>query len=367
MTIAQFTTWWMLWINPSPRRNQSTAIKVLVRAVPKLGSLDDETAFDAALAYGDAVDDARLRNLIGRKGLRWPGCKETARHKRDLAIQRTTIHLKPTTDSVTAMPLDFSPQRPDGLLRRMRAETQSWFSIFGLLLGIFVLFASITSLLHEMFDLPLLPDSQNNLDHFRRFTHILLDKTFYEPLVWLIGRIAYLTMYAVSRLVPFDPFVPPIFIQPWFRDVGLISLILLRAQTRAMAYSTPASTLTLSAEESLEWGRAMDSAPNYLRTSIRASWLLVLILYRIKKGFELPFRNLGLEPARKIVGLFVGGALMLSIAYFVHDILTAIATRHVVSGRAELHRSFLTWMFGSIVCALVASLSLYAWNGYMLE
>jgi hypothetical protein len=249
---------------------------------------------------------------------------------------------------------------------KTKNETLSWFSLFGVIFSIFTISCSITSLLHTFFGWRLIPFFENSLDGFRDFLNYFLAKAFYDPLAWCLSRLIYCAMLVVSRVLAIEPYLPKISIPAWVRDFGLISLILLRAQTRAMAYSEPVSSLTLSETELLDWDAALVNAPAYLRVMVSVSWFLVLPAYYTKKASELPFRVIGFDWASRVVGLFVGGALMLGILYLVHDAFSVIATWRVNSHRAVLHRKFFTWTIVSILCAFIASLGFYVWNGLNL-
>jgi len=252
------------------------------------------------------------------------------------------------------------------LFNRLRAEINSWFVWLGLVLGIFLIFASITSLLERVFGWPLLPVFQNSLGAFRAFTHYAIDSLFYDPTSWIIAHAIYLFLVGSSYFLPIRPFVPVLHVPAWFTDAAVISLIMLRAQTGAMKYATPFSTHGMTPGEKQAWLRSLATIPIYLRIPISALWYAVLMIYVCERAIRFGFRALGLGKLGYPVSLYVASALMLGLLFFAHDGLLLIATRDWDSEYVCAHRKFMLWMGASIVCAVVASLAVYAWNGYML-
>jgi hypothetical protein len=256
---------------------------------------------------------------------------------------------------------------PYRIWSRIKHETRTWLSSLTLLFGIFILIASATSLFNHFLGWPLLPVFQGTLDGFRLFTHLILDKTIYSPLLWIIRQTlaVLLTIYSFFSSEEFS--LPHLSVPSWILDFGAVSIILLRAQTRAMSYSAPYSTLTLSQQDALEWNWALLNARGFYRIPIKICWTLVLCIYRLKKLCEFPFRYFHLEKLAQFVGVFVGGALMLGIVYFIHDLFSALATRYLSSPRAVSHRHFVTWTIVSLCAAVIASLMFLALNGFMLS
>lgn len=253
------------------------------------------------------------------------------------------------------------------LYQRMKAETQSWFRLFGLLLGIFMLAVSVTNVTRQLFDFELLPVFQNSLDGFQAFVNYVIGNTVFLGVEVLFDASLYIVnalFSAISGLtVPkFEVNAPK-----WLSDLSIISIVLLRAQTHAMGYSAPASSLTMVETQRAEWEWSILNCRQPLRALIKISWLLVLVVYRVKKFFEWPLRRMGLEKTARLLGLFTGGSLLLGIFYFLHDALSIPATSHLRSVHANDHRVFFAWTVASLTAALFASAFFIVWNGLFLQ
>lgn len=252
------------------------------------------------------------------------------------------------------------------LYHRLKKETRSWFTLFGLLFGVFMLSISMTNLARQMFHFELLPIFKTSLDGFQQFTNFLIGSTVFLLIekTMLIFSIAANTITTLVIGVQFPRL--EINIPNWMADLSIVSIVLLKAQTQAMSYASPASSLAIQNVERAEWDWAILNCRQPLKTLIRGSWLLVLIVYRIKKLAEWPLRKIQLERTAGATGLFVGGSLLLGIFYFLHDIFSLPATGHLDSSHAHSHRIFFAWTIVSLLAALLASASFILWNGLFL-
>lgn len=225
----------------------------------------------------------------------------------------------------------------------------------------------MTSWLHSVFNWMLLPLFENSLSGFRYFTHLVFENLFYKWIICLLENIVYYFMVLLKPILNWVPFIPDITVPIWFRDTALVSLILLRSQNRAMKESDPLSTLEMTKEELAEWDNSVNTTPWIVSTSIAILWRVVLTLYFLTKIIKFPFRILRFQKIEEFIALFVGGSLMLGLAYFLHDVVLSYATRTVNSQKSVAHRAFMKLMGMILFSALAASLIFFATNGYLIH
>lgn len=243
-------------------------------------------------------------------------------------------------------------------------QFSSWTAFFTIAFTIFIVFVTLTSWIHSIFDFPLLPYFENTLADFRHFTHLVFDNLFYRWFSYFLGNLVYYGMVLLKPIINWIPFVPDFTIPSWVRDAAIISIVLLRSQKRAMRDSNPLSTLEMSKIERSEWNAAIQSTSVPLKVFIRFSWKLVLLIYFVTNAFRMPFNIFGLKKLSKFIGLFVGGALMLGLSYFIHDLAITYATRDVDSQYAYAHRAFMKITMTILGVALLASTMFFIVNGY---
>jgi len=246
-------------------------------------------------------------------------------------------------------------------------ELKSWFSAFGTLLPVFILFVTITSWLSHITDWQLLPIFVNSIEAFRAFTSLLFDVLFYIWLVPGIEYVIYVLLVALEPITKIAPYLPNIDLPPWARDAALVSAILLRAQTNAMSYADPLTTLEMNHEEEDEWKTAQEEMPLAIRMAVRFLWYVVLTLYFATKFITYPFKWINKFRIKETIRLLVGGGLMLGIAYFVHDGVLVSASTGLGTRHSRAHRAFMKALVISLVAAFFASLAFFAVNGYFVH
>lgn len=252
------------------------------------------------------------------------------------------------------------------LYQRFKQETRSWFGLFGLIFGVFILTVSITNIARQFLSFQLLPIFENSFVGIHSFVSYVVGNTVFR-LIELAVEVTEKVMQSLF-LVAFNFDLPELnFRMPsWLSDLSIVSVVLLRAQTQAMQYSNPSSTLTMKRSEKIEWEWAIMNCRQPLKGAINVSWWIVLVLYRVKKFVEWPFQKMNLERTARTIGLFVGGSTFLGLAYFLHDALSIPATNHLNSDHAHSHRLFFAWTLASLLAALLASSLFILWNGLLL-
>lgn len=260
-----------------------------------------------------------------------------------------------------------SPTAHDSRTNKYLAEYKSWLFAIGFVFTAFILFVTFTSWLNHVFHWELLPIFQNSLNDFRAFTHLIFEWTFFAPLSYILEYTWYVVTLALSKILNVEPYLPDIHIPLWLKDAALISVVLLRSQSRAMKLYDPLSKHAMSEEEQIEWHKVISGSPLILRNLINLAWSLVMLLYRIIRGLKSIFNFLKFKWAKNWISLFFGGVFMLGFAYFIHDLLVAYATRSLKSKHAVAHRGFMKWTVISLITALIASLGFFATNGYMIK
>jgi hypothetical protein len=258
------------------------------------------------------------------------------------------------------------PSMPTKISKLMYEQYGSWITFLSISFTIFIVFVSITSWIHSVVEWPLLPHFENSIEQFRVFTHAVFDNFFYLWISVFLAYVSYAAMLILEPIFSWIPYIPTIAIPSWVSDAAIISIILLRSQKRAMRDSNPLTTLAMSKSEREEWSLTIKTAPPLSQTFISFAWKVVLLIYFTAKVFRYPFEYFRLPRLSNFVGIFVGGCLLLGLAYFVHDVALAYATRDSDLRYAQAHRSFMKITVLILGVALATSLCFFVMNGYMV-
>jgi hypothetical protein len=250
--------------------------------------------------------------------------------------------------------------------KKMQSEIGSWVSFLGKPFTFFILFITITSAIHNATGWTLLPIYETTLSGYRLFTHYLFDTLFYSWFVFILKAAFYGIMVVLEPLTRLSPYLPDIVLPVWVRDSALISAILYRAQEQSMMVAMPSTTLEMSEEERKNWRLNLRQKSFIFSIILQILWAIVLFLYFIGRCFRYPFRFIKVKWFQDSLKLFLGGVLMLGIAFFLHDLLLTYLIRDFNDERTLNQRKFMIWLIVSIVSATLASMVFLATNGFFI-
>jgi len=253
----------------------------------------------------------------------------------------------------------------------VRQEFSAWGIFWGLVFGVFALFATITNLLQGLFHFDLLPIFKNSLEGFRDFTHWVLDNV---ALKWLEA--------GITRMFPAVHFAVP----DWYKDGVLISAVLSRARVRAEQ---------LTGTDSDKYNKSFDELggeeqKKMERNLFRFPYIIFTMVYFLAHSWTMSTRLLALplswmikSISRTILGKVTGTLVATYIMTVVDGLLgwrgmfgllsrSCHAVVVVPAGDASdtlvaNARREVRTQWTVIVLALAASIAFFIWNGYALE
>lgn len=248
-------------------------------------------------------------------------------------------------------------------MKWVKEEGSGWLVFIGPPFTFFMIFLTITSWIHELTDWSLIPIFENTINGFREFAKFIFETLFYQWVSALLSYLYFNLFVWLSNFTPLVPYVPDLTVPNWIKEAAVLSIVLLRAQTQATRRSAPVTTLSMSEDEKSEWDTAIGQRSIAMRSTVQVLWAIVLCLYGISKTLAFPFKMIKFKQVQDWIRLFFGGALLLGLAYFVHDLIAAVATSEIENRHVLAHRSFVRNTLITLLMALLASLFFFFING----
>ncbi len=254
-------------------------------------------------------------------------------------------------------------------------EFSWWNNFWSWLVGIFLLFATITNFLHGIFHFDLLPLFSNTLADFRHFTHWVLDTFLFSWITWLLAH-AWLSLTMLLSYVFADikPLLPAITVPSWYKDLALISAILSRANSRGLAYL---NSLKMEFKYDDYDGNNKLLRSNFILFVICAictKWENILnppiriAYYAAKRIIYILFRSSVLAKfIASTIGTAFDGISMNGLGRFISTSIVFYRLRSARGNDAILIQRFARRSWLSLALAILSSVVFFAVNGYLLD
>jgi hypothetical protein len=220
-----------------------------------------------------------------------------------------------------------------------------------------------------------------SIENLRFFVHFVLNWAFFYWISLLVSAITYVTTLALSFFTAIVPYWPHIAVPVWIKDLGLASVILVRAFECASSIYPPIERDKYRLGTTEEQTRATTIAQGKIWFPIHAATaVLIRPIYKIRNfltknalRFLPDLKELGFAKdylrdfVTSALNILVQGALMAGFIRLVGYLTIAIPARRVESPWITSSTRMLVYFSAAMICAIAVTIFTFWLNDLLLR